>query len=496
MNTSRFARGLFALALASAAANAATPPPGTLFSHPATIELDDGSTIDLEAGELFVPENRATNTGKVISIPYYRLRSTAGSPAAPIFLVAGGPGESGIDDFTQDPDARAMALFYRELADVIVFDQRGAGHSRPKLDCPQRMELPFDRALTRDAYVAELRRKATLCRDQWQQRGVDLTAYTTIENAADVDALRKALGYEKISLLGWSYGTHLSIALMRRFPNIIERVVLYGVEGPDHTYDLPSQTLAALSNIAAAAQRSPALSASIPPSGLIATLAEIEDRLAKTPVTAKVVRDGKPIAVTLGAFDIQHTAREGAWELPDLTWGARILAMHRGDFSHAAAAAIDLRTEQVNSAMYSMMDCASGISAARRARIQTDATERKAQQIVGDVNLVYFSSCDLWNSPDLGEEFRSDLRTSLPVLIFQGTWDVSTPFVNAVEVAGALPRGHLVRVEGGTHSTLHDLFELWPPIKPLLGKFLRGQAVDPPSSITLPQATFKTAVSQ
>lgn len=489
----RFCVSLFAFA--GAAAQAAAPQAGTLFSHPANIELEDGNVIGVEAGEVFVPENRATNTGKIISIPYYRLRSTAREAAPPVFVIAGGPGESGINDFSQDAGSRAMALFYREFADVVVFDQRGAGHSRPRLDCPQRMELPLDRPLTREAHVAEVRRKAVLCRDEWQRSGVDLEAYTTIENAADVDTLRRALGYEKINLIGWSYGTHLSIALMRHYPQAIERAILYGVEGPDHTYDMPSQTLAALSSIAAAAERSATLRASIPPGGLMAALASVEERLTKAPVTATVTRDGRNVAVTIGAFDVQRLARDGAYDLTDLTWPARVMDMHRGDFSQLASSVIDLRSERIDGAMYSMMDCASGITPARRARIQTDAEERSAQQVLGDINLDYFAACDIWNSPDLGESFRSDLRSNLPVLIFQGTWDISTPYSNAEEVARGLTGAHLVRVEGGTHATLYDLFDLWPPVRPLIKDFLRGRAIDPPATVALPEANFRAVAS-
>ena len=82
---------------------------------------------------------------------------------------------------------------------------------------------------------------------------------TTIANAADVDALRQALGYGRISLIAGSYGSHLAIALMRYHPQSIERAIIWGMEGPDDTYDIPDGILQSLKAQAAAAEADPRL---------------------------------------------------------------------------------------------------------------------------------------------------------------------------------------------------------------------------------------------
>jgi pimeloyl-ACP methyl ester carboxylesterase len=454
------------------------------------IALPDGQTVQVEAGELLVPESRAHATERRISIPYYRLRSTARSPATPIFMLAGGPGEPALELFEIDQGTREIALFLRSIADVVLLDQRGAGRSQPRLDCGQRIEWPLDQPLTREAHAAELRRQATLCRDQWLGKGVDLAAYTTIENASDVEALRAALGYQRMSLLAHSYGTHLALALLRHHSRSIERAILYGIEGPDHTYDLPSLTLETLGRIASSAERSPALAASIPEGGLIAALERVQQRLGASPVTVTVERGGRPVTITISRHDVQRIARLGSHDRTDLFWPAHVIRMHRGDFTQAAQAVLEAREEPIDSAMYFMMDCASGISPARRARLDHGLADVRAQEILGDINLAYNATCEVWHAPDLGAAFRSDVHSDVPVLFLQGTWDMSTAYVNATEVARGFPRGVVVTVEGGTHFVLQDLFESWAGTRKLLRDFYNSGRVSGPRRIVLADPAF------
>ena len=58
------------------------------------------------------------------------------------------------------------------------------------------------------------------------RKGVDILAYNSVESAHDVDDLRKALGVEKVNLVGFSYGTHLGLACIRYHGKNLNRVVL------------------------------------------------------------------------------------------------------------------------------------------------------------------------------------------------------------------------------------------------------------------------------
>jgi pimeloyl-ACP methyl ester carboxylesterase len=80
----------------------------------------------------------------------------------------------------------------------------------------------------------------------FRARGIRLEAYNTRESADDVDAVRRAFGYKAITVWGRSYGSHLALAVLRQHPDAVERLILVGPEGPDHTWKLPSHVDAVL----------------------------------------------------------------------------------------------------------------------------------------------------------------------------------------------------------------------------------------------------------
>lgn len=465
---------------ASPLAAHAVPATGRVALQPGQRVLATGERLDLDVGTLLVPAHHGRAGGHPIAIAFERYRARHPSHAAPIFLLAGGPGDSALDRLTIRRGQEDLS-FFTQFADVVVFDQRGAGHSMPRMTCPDTVALPLDTPSSAAARVAAMRRIATACRTYWIARGVDLSAYTTPESGDDVDALRRALGYGRINLIGGSYGSHLGMSLMRRHPEMIDRVILRGIEGPDDTYDMPSGTLGALKRIAADAEAAPELAGAIPPGGLIAALEAVEQRLDHVPV--RVTVDGKTIM--LGGDDVRLAVKYGARR--DGRWPAFVIEMYRGDYRRLAELALATRTVRIENPMYYMMDCASGLTAARRSAILADP----AQRVLGDINEEYFATCDIWRSPDLGATFRSPLRSAIPTLMFQGTWDVSTPLENADQAAATLANVAYARVAGGTHPVIDDLFQSWAPMRDTMRRFLEGGRPAVPARIALPRVIFE-----
>ncbi|MEM9383172.1 MAG: alpha/beta fold hydrolase, partial [Planctomycetota bacterium] len=259
---------------------------GDLAVEIADVALEDGTIVEVESGTLLVPERRGAPDTGAVALPFYRIPAAAEEPAPPVFLLAGGPGSSWLDLF-EDVDHHADVMRLAARADVVLFDQRGAGRARPRLDpvVPSR-RLPADEPFDVERWGAEMREMSAACRAYWTARGVDLDGYTTAESAADVDALREVLGYERISLLGGSYGSHLALAVMKRDPGRLHRVVLHGVEGLDHTWDDPAGVLRTLERIAADVAESERYRDALPEGGLLGGLRRAIDALEREPVLA------------------------------------------------------------------------------------------------------------------------------------------------------------------------------------------------------------------
>ncbi|HEU5131189.1 MAG TPA: hypothetical protein VFT26_03760, partial [Pyrinomonadaceae bacterium] len=139
----------------------AQPKSGTLKIKPYTFENNKKEKVDAEFGTLLVPENRSDSESNLIELAFVRFKSTAKSPGPPIVYLAGGPGGSGIGAARGSRFPLFMAL--REIADVIAFEQRGTGFSKPNLTCLNRLALPLDVPPAREAAIKELRENARDC---------------------------------------------------------------------------------------------------------------------------------------------------------------------------------------------------------------------------------------------------------------------------------------------------------------------------------------------
>jgi pimeloyl-ACP methyl ester carboxylesterase len=459
------------------------PKASDLKIKPYVFENGKGEKVDAELGTLLVPENRGDPQSNLIELAFVRFKSTAKNPGPPIVYLAGGPGGSGSG--TAQGSRFPLFMAMREVGDVIAFDQRGTGRSKPNLGCYERLDLPLDVVPSREAVVRALRERSADCAWYWHNlQRVDLTGYNTNESADDLEDLRKALGAKQISLWAISYGTHLTLATMRRHPQSIHRAILAGTEGPDHTYKLPGNIQKHLEDLAAVIKADPELSKEI--HDFPGLMKSVFDRLDKEPAVVEITdpRTRQKVKVTVNKFVMQYITANNIGTTVTSSFPALFYRASKGDYSNPAQVWFNISREGIGSAMSYMMDCASGWTVARRERIKLEAKDTLLEDLS---NFPFPDICAEWKAPDLGDAFRSQVRSDVPVLFISGTLDARTPISNAEEYRTGFPNSTHLIIEGAVHSD--PLFLSSPKIKDVMLEFMKGVPVST-TRITLPPMKF------
>jgi pimeloyl-ACP methyl ester carboxylesterase len=187
-----------------------------------------------ECGTLEVPLDHADPDGPTIEVAVNRhLAEDPSQRIGVLIMNPGGPGASGLELARSFPRAGAIG----DRFDIVGFDPRGVGQSTP-LDCNTHLQAIYDADPTIDSPEDE---QATLESsqafvDECEERHSDLLPHLgTTQVAADIDAIRAALGEDQINYLGYSYGTSIGQEYARQFPERVRAMILDGVV--DHEPD-------------------------------------------------------------------------------------------------------------------------------------------------------------------------------------------------------------------------------------------------------------------
>jgi pimeloyl-ACP methyl ester carboxylesterase len=231
---------LLALVSLSQAAPASGAVPSTATRVPrfersaCPIEVAPEERID--CGLLSVPENRRKADTGTIRLPVMIFRSRAAKPSPePLLFMPGGPGGSAV---AGRRSGKGNPLL--DERDYILLEPRGAKFAQPALECPELNALHGEMATGRlrgQRALQALAKAAGRCRAALTSAGVDLDGYTTEATADDLEDLRKALGYEKWHLHGFSYSTRLMLTVLRRHPSGVRSVILDSVLPPEVNFD-------------------------------------------------------------------------------------------------------------------------------------------------------------------------------------------------------------------------------------------------------------------
>lgn len=468
------------------APTASAPAAGSLFWYPERVPVNRGrELVDAERGLMFVPVNRSDSGSDVTAVEVYRFRaSTDVDPTTPpIFLLHGGPGWPGLEPSLGVDGYYERAIEpLRDAADLVVVGQRGIGSSKPNTICASGGNL------------------SAACRAYWESTRLDLQGFTVIEAAADVRDIANALGYDQIQISGGSFGSHWGMTVIRNYPELVARAVLTGMEGPDHTYDMPGWILNSIARMAETAERHPDIAPHVPEGGLLHALATVRDRLEEEPVRVRVEHPetGRMRSITFNPTTVQPAVygMTGRMNSRDniAAWAADILYLYHGEYETAAKRILAARSGTVGgggpnyqTASYFMLDCGSGITPDRLTTLLADT----AAAIVGALGGYYQANCPSWDS-DLGDGFRTNFDTQVPTVIVHGNWDISTPLENALELAPHFEQSTFVLVNGGTHGALREALDADEAFRDALMQFYRtGDRSGLPDQVDLPAIAWE-----
>lgn len=431
-------------------------PSACAFTIPETQRADGTVTC----GYVVVFERR-DQPGKTIRLPVAVYRAASPTPAPePIMLLAGGPGQGG----QVFANGLASPAFYGQVAannDVIVLDQRGTGGAQPSLQCPE-AGGGFGIAPTFESIITPLE-IILACRDRLEREGIDLRGYTTSENAADINDIRAALGYERMNIFGASYGSELDLAIARDFPQFVRASALESNIPLETNYilDVGVSFDTSLNELFRACAANEACRAAYP--DLRGTFQATVWQLNASPgfltlrnTRTNALQDFQILSGDLFSnllFQFMYNTSYIPF-LPDL-----IGRVGNGDtafLSRLLQQPIDPNAAQPPTALglhYSIV-CTQDFSgdARERARVANEPLLPETRAAREPSIESYFGICNRW--PSQGADAKADLpaTSDVPTLLLNGQFDPITPPFYGEQAVRHLSRGVNVTLPGGGHS--------------------------------------------
>ena len=442
--------GLLLLTLVAAAAAADAPASlsaGSLALTPCTlVSPGSPSAVSASCGRWAVPENRAKPRGRQIELAVAVVPSRAKRPRPdPVFLLAGGPGQSALESFPAAAPAFAGLLRNRN---VVLVDQRGTGGSNP-LECPPAAPRNAGSMEPSDADAA--RRSAERC---LATLDADVRQYTTSEAVADLEAVRAAIGAPEVNLVGISYGTRVALEYLRRHPERTRTVVLDGVVPPEIA--LGAETArnldAALdANFALCARDATCRRQYGEPRALLDRLLADLRREPTTvryrdPLTDEVREDRLTPEIVAGVVRLYTYLPQLAAMLPyslaEAAAGRPQVLMAQGRMMES------LLGEQIAEGMQLSVTCSED---ADRTRVDPqDAATLLGTEFVEAL----LAQCAVWPRGVRPEDFTQPVRSDRPVLLLSGELDPVTPPRYGAMVARTLPNGRSLVARGQGHNVM------------------------------------------
>lgn len=425
------------LALALAASPTVPLSPCQL-SHPIT-----PASVAASCGTFEVPEDRSRPDGRRIPLAIAVVRADAPRPKAdPVFVLAGGPGQAIRELFP------ILAPSFGRIArdrDLVLVDQRGTGGSG-RLSCPalDAAERVFDEPAKELAAIADCARSLR----------ADLSKYGTDDFVEDLEAVRAALGYGPVNVVGFSYGTRAALAWLRAHPAGVRALALDGVTPPDYVIggSFEQDAQRALDRLFARCAADRACRASYPdPAG---ELRALEARIAGRPERVRThhPRTGAPLEPIFGVDALRAVVDAFLYESETAALlPAMLHAAAAGDLAALAAQAVATRADLeagLSRPLQLSVVCAEDVPLLVDRPRGTDERSFLGRSIRD----AFRRSCAAWPVPRKRPEWRQPFEAKVPALLLSGEADPATPPRWAERLAKVLPNARQVVLAGQGHG--------------------------------------------
>jgi len=472
----------------------AVPSPGTPISWSACPATNQDGTIPLpksaQCGMLSVPVDYANPHGDVAQLAMIKFKAT-GDRIGSLVINPGGPGESGIDAAVSLLDSIPPSV--RSHFDLVGFDPRGIGMSRPALWCNSdadndrlRADPQVDYSPAGVAHIeSETKAFVARCVDKMGKEFLENIGTASV--AKDLDAIRAALGDDKLTYLGYSYGTRIGAQYAEDFPDKVRAMILDGAVDPNadpiqSDIDQAAAFQVAFNNYAADCATSPDCPLGTDPAKATEVFHSIIDPLVQTPAHTTDPRGLSYGDALVGTILPLYTPN--LWK--KLTEGLTDLKNGNGDLMLKLA---DLYMGRNSEGHYNnstdarvAVNCVDEPPVTDRAKvIDEDKRTREVSpfmsygQFTGDAPL---GTCAFWPVPPTSKPHQISVKGLPPTLVVSTTHDPATPYQAGVDLAKELG-GSLLTFDGTQHTVV---FQGNQCVDDIAAKYLIDLTVPPPDA--------------
>ena len=406
----------------------------------------DGIKSKVRCGTLSVPEDYQQPQGTKIDINVVVLPAIdKNTEKEPLMFLAGGPGQA-----ATELAAHLRRVFYevRKQHDIILVDQRGTGQSSPLLCDENIFEAENIYGMSAESFTVD---QVKQCLAEMQQ---NMSQYNSENAIRDFDAVRAALGYEKINVYGGSYGTRAALVYLRLFPESLNSVILDSV-GPIEVPIGPFGQSSARSFelLLENCQAQQACSSAFP--NLKEEYQTVYNKLQQAPVSVTIPhpRLGTPTTLLIDNDKFINTLRLQLYSMETRTIVP--LVVHQaflGNYLPFAGLLASQDQKESKGGMYFGLTlnivCNEDFPLVNDFAWQQDADNSFG---ANTSHKIWRKACPVWPTYQPSAEFYQPVTANVPTLILSGNLDPVTPPANGDKSDATLPNSRHIVVKNAAH---------------------------------------------